>query len=115
MQVLAASSYAALLAEAWDALPADAQDARDAAQDLCAYQATVGERSPCSPLLSTTLPALACLLQLHCEDMIWQIRDAQRYVLMACVHLQATERRRRRSLSAEKRAAPTGLAAWSPT
>ena len=59
VQVLAASSYAALLAEAWDALPADAQqDAGDAeaastllraAQDLCAYQAPVGGQSlPCS-------------------------------------------------------------------
>ena len=68
VQVLAASSYAALLAEAWDALPADAQqDAGDAeaastllraAQDLCAYQAPVGGQSlPCSGYLKAAMSA----------------------------------------------------------
>ena len=69
VQVLAASSYAALLAQAWDALPADAQHAGDAkaastllhaAQDLCAYQAAVGEHYCCPIALHFSM--LPCLL-----------------------------------------------------
>ena len=69
VQVLAASSYAALLAQAWDALPADAQHAGDAeaastllhaAQDLCAYQAAVGEHYCCPIALPFSM--LPCLL-----------------------------------------------------